>query len=691
VVTSSAKSVAQGTSHKAMASHAIMNFVSMEAVLRAIKRVLPEQRWRSQSGHVDVRNVSDAIEASFKGDGAVPPKDVSAKLEVIFSMQPPLREKAEALATHLQEEMVREHAQRVKTKLLVLPPPATAASKDEKDKAEAPAAAPLSSARIRRSPSTNRFSSAENEATDAQFGALVSYADELHATVLPSLLAVAKVDTYEALLAMPGEELVRAVWQLSAPIALPSMHPKNFVYTSGSSGYKSTGLVQDVGGYTSGVANTMVTCFDARPGDVIFTDAQPSWVTGQTYCITGPLTTRVTSLLCAGMPPSTMAQCLAAVVTELHVTIFVASASFLKRALKNTWQAAWLQRQQLHQHLRVAASCGEPLSPAMHKLGMALLTPNYINSYWASEHGAIILASSTFGNADTPVSGDASMHPLPWVGADVWVPVGEALDDKRTRFEKAEATDIAAAEQPTVSGSDKRQVKGRLVVTRPWPSMARTVWGDAELCSSPGWVGDLDVFRARYWSSFARDDGEPVMALDLADLARPWANGAFSVLGHSREELRLGSEGDVIVAAAELEAVIMGTSSDVIDCVVVGVPDMTKPSKPWRKPDSIPLACLVLPEQATALTEELTNALKKAVHESLGPLIVPEDFVQIPAIPRTHNQKPMRQVVERLFTSASNAISDVSEIANPDCLLELKAAIDEWRFQQALPVLDERC
>ena len=85
------------------------------------------------------------------------------------------------------------------------------------------------------------------------------------------------------------------------------------------------------------------------------------------------------------------------------MTIFVASASFLKRALKNTWQAAWLQRQRLHEQLRVAASCGEPLSPAMHKLGMAVLTPNYINSYWASEHGAIILATSTFGNADQGV------------------------------------------------------------------------------------------------------------------------------------------------------------------------------------------------------------------------------------------------------------------------------------------------
>ena len=212
------------------------------------------------------------------------------------------------------------------------------------------------------------------------------------------------------------------------------------------------------------------------------------------------------------------------------------------------------------------------------------------------------------------------------------------------------------------------------------------------MCSSAGWVGDLDTYRARYWSSFAKDDGEPVMALDLADLARPWANGAFSVLGHSREELRLGADGDVVVAAAELEAVLLAASADVIDCVVVQMSDpASKPSKPWRKASSIPIACLVLPEAANGLTEELANTLKKAAHEALGAMCVPEDFVQIPAIPRTHNAKPMRNVVQRLFLAQSSTLNDVSEIANAGCLLELKSSVDEWRFQQAQPQLDERC
>ena len=104
---------------------------------------------------------------------------------------------------------------------------------------------------------------------------------------------------------------------------------------------------------------------------------------------------------------------------------------------------------------------------------------------------------------------------------------------------------------------------------------------------------------------------------------------------------------------------------------------------------SIPIGCVVIPEGGE-LTEELTNDLKKAIHEALGAIYVPDDFVQIPAIPRTHNAKPMRNVVQRLFLG-DTSLTDVSEIANAGCLLELKGAINEWRFQQAMPTLDERC
>ena len=627
IITSTAKSSVESTSHKALVSHAVMDYVSMEAVLRAIRRVLPEQRWRSNSGKVDIKAVCEALEHSFKGDGAVSPKEVASKLEMVFAMNPPLKEKALALAAYLMEEMKREHAARVKTRLLVIPTPRVGTkpgatpsppgSLDASPRADrrAPRLSAKDDGGLRRVASAN-YSSSKDAETSAQLGSLILDAQDIQSRLLPAFLEKAGVESSAELLKLPDKELVQAVWKALPPTPLSSMFPKNVVYTSGSSGYKATGLVQDTGGYCSGVSHTMSAVFDAVAGeDVIFTDAAPSWVTGQTYGITGPLCRRVTSVICAGMPEATMAQCLAAVVTQLKVTIFNASASFLKRALKTTWQAAWLQRQRLDQQLRVAASCGEPLSPAMHRLGMAVLTPNYINSYWASEHGCIILGT-TYGNRDQPNDGMATMHAMPWVNAEVWLPVGEATDDGRMRFLKAdpatassatEATELASYTGGAGGGAEAlaglaytqskwAELKGRLVVSKPWPSMARTVWGDAELAATSGWVGDLDTYRLRYWSTFCDQTGDPVtrlrapacvpglrdrsrphghpelgelgahastleplprkpspsprprpsgqvMALDLGDLARPWASGCFSVLGHSREELRLGPEG----------------------------------------------------------------------------------------------------------------------------------------------------
>jgi hypothetical protein len=351
VITSAAKSSIEGTSHRAMVAHAVMEYVSIDAALRAIRRVLPEQRWRTNSTKVDIKAVCDALEASYHNDGAVSPKEVASKLEIVFSMQSPLREKAAQLAQHLQIEMRREHAARVKTKVLVVPHPFHRAT--PAPAAGAPAAAGVTSMadgwRPSDSPITHRRSSSDPRAMSLgssrdfdmlrQHSELVLLVEDLSAKALPAFLAAANVESYSALLQLPDTQMVAAVWRASPPLPLPSMFPKGVVYTSGSSGYKATGLVQDTGGYASGVAHTMGVVFDAVPSvDIIFTEAAPSWVTGQTYLITGPLCRRVTSVLCSGMPESTMAQCFAAVVLQLKVTIFVASSSFLKRALRTTWQ-----------------------------------------------------------------------------------------------------------------------------------------------------------------------------------------------------------------------------------------------------------------------------------------------------------------------------------------------------------------
>ena len=243
-------------------------------------------------------------------------------------------------------------------------------------------------------------------------------------------------------------------------------------------------------------------------------------------------------------------------VTSLRVTIFKASASFLRRATRDPTQAAWLARQSLCSRLRVACSCGEPLAPSLQQLGMAAVCPTYMNAYWASEHGAIALGH-LYGTADAPLSADARMRAMPWVEAQVWVPLTDRPGESRTRRRVA-----------TTAGGGSEQ--GRLVVTQPWPGMARTIWGDAANVGTPGWKGDNKAYAAAC-------GGSPTEGGALASasaISRP--RGPTALLGErplprdaqGRRPRRLGGRGRGDLLGHDGG----GRAPAVADCVVVGIP-----------------------------------------------------------------------------------------------------------------------
>lgn len=152
------------------------------------------------------------------------------------------------------------------------------------------------------------------------------------------------------------------------------------------------------------------------------------------------------------------------------------------------------------------------------------------------------------------------------------------------------------------------------------------------------------------------------------------------MLGHSREALLLDSKE---VSAAELESTVLSSSSRLSDALAVGVPHADG--------SLLVVLCLVLRE-GRELGEALVASLKRAVHLQLGEESVPAHLVRVAELPRTHNSKVMRNVVQQLFVHEGFERTElISEIANPSCLLELRAAVDEWRSEQARPVLDEAC
>jgi acrylyl-CoA reductase (NADPH)/3-hydroxypropionyl-CoA dehydratase/3-hydroxypropionyl-CoA synthetase len=341
------------------------------------------------------------------------------------------------------------------------------------------------------------------------------------------------VDDEASLLALPDRDLVRAVWASSRPVPVDAEYPLFVIYTSGSTG-KPKGVVHVHGGWLAGVAHTMRVAFDARAGDAMYVVADPGWITGQSYMIAAALATRVTSVLAEGAPTFPSAARFASIIERYDVQVFKAGVTFLKTVMQDPQHAHDVRRHSTRS-LRVATFCAEPTSPAVQAFGMDLVTPWYINSYWATEHGGIVW-THFYGNADFPLRADAHTYPLPWVAGDVWVPAGEpAAPGGPVPWRRAEAGE-----------------KGEVVIARPYPYLCRTIWGDADgfavehdgagLRVRDAWRGDGERYAATYWSRW-----QGAWAYTQGDFAVRHADGSFSLHGRSDDVInvsghRLGTE-----------------------------------------------------------------------------------------------------------------------------------------------------
>ena len=202
------------------------------------------------------------------------------------------------------------------------------------------------------------------------------------------------------------------------PVPLDAEFPLFFIYTSGSTG-KPKGVVHVHGGYTAGVAHTMKVAFDARPGDVVYVVADPGWITGQSYMLSATMTTRCTGVLGEGAPTFPHAGRYASMIERYGVRIFKAGVTFLKTIMADAQNVRDVQQYDLVAACAWPPSAPNPPAPAVQQFGMELMTPQYINSYWATEHGGMVW-THFYGNADFPLRADAHTYPLPWIVGDVW-------------------------------------------------------------------------------------------------------------------------------------------------------------------------------------------------------------------------------------------------------------------------------
>ncbi len=504
------------------------------------------------------------------------------------------------------------------------------------------------------------------------------WAHELKNGALEEILEAARaagfdVKDEEGLLELPDAAFVRAIWASAPPTPLDAECPMFVIYTSGSTG-KPKGVVHVQGGYTAGVAATMPIVFGTEPGDVVYVVADPGWITGQSYLISAPLTTRATTVIAEGAPVYPHAGRFASIIERYDVKIFKAGVTFLKSVMQNPESVADVRKYDLSS-LRAATFCAEPTSPAVQEFGMAEVTPFYMNSYWATEHGGIVW-THFYGNDEFPLTANAHAYPLPWVLGDIWLEAGDPPGGDGEQ----EAPPPVLFARPGEDGAAHRSArfgeKGEIVVTAPYPYLARTVWGDVENFRiengrpPAAWKGDGERYADTYWRRW-----RGVWAYTQGDFGMPHPDGSISIHGRSDDVInvsghRLGTE--------EIEGAILRDkannpqTSPVGNVIVVGAPH--------REKGLTPLA-FITPTPGRSITAEDRRRLSDLVRSEKGSLAIPGDFIETPAFPETRSGKYMRRMVRAIVEDAP--VGDATTLKNPESLDQIRAAVDAWRRRQS--------
>jgi acrylyl-CoA reductase (NADPH)/3-hydroxypropionyl-CoA dehydratase/3-hydroxypropionyl-CoA synthetase len=469
------------------------------------------------------------------------------------------------------------------------------------------------------------------------------------------------VSSESDLLSLPDAEFVKAMYATSKCEPVDAEFPMFIIYTSGSTG-KPKGVVHVHGGYTAGLAYTMRVSFDAEPGDTIFVVADPGWITGQSYLISATLAARCTGIVAEGSPIFPSAGRFSSIIERYNVNIFKAGVTFLKAIMTDPQNTADVQQYSMDT-LRVSTFCAEPVNPAVQQFGMDLMTPQYINSYWATEHGGIVW-THFYGNDDYPLRPDAHTYPLPWVMGDVWVTENAAEAE-----ENGQATKIRQG------GLEER---GEIVIAYPpYPYLTRTIWGDTANFAlegrgvSPQWRGDAERFIKTYWKQGPNGQWGYVQG----DFAMKYDDGSFSLHGRSDDVInvsghRMGTE--EIEGAILRDKQIVG-DSPVGNCIVVGAPH--------REKGLTPVAFIVTVGGRKLSTED-RRRLTETVRNEKGQVSIPEDYIEVTAFPETRSGKYMRRYLRNMMLD--EPLGDTTTLRNPEVLEELQQKIGTWKHRQRL-------
>jgi acetyl-CoA synthetase len=386
--------------------------------------------------------------------------------------------------------------------------------------------------------------------------------------------------------------------------AFDAENPLFILYTSGTTG-KPKGILHTSGGYLTQAAFTHKNVFDLHPEtDVYWCTADVGWITGHSYVVYGPLANGATQVLYEGTPDSPHPGRWWEIVEKYRVSILYTAPTAIRSFMK-------LGRQIPHEFnlrsLRVLGSVGEPINPEAwiwyrHVIGGGSIP--VVDTWWQTETGAIMISALP---GVTDLKPGSAQVPVPGISVDI-------LDD----------------DGKPVGGEDG----GLLVITEPWPSMLRGIWGDPER------------FKETYWEKF----GDKYFA---GDGARRDEDGDIWLLGRVDDVMNVSGHR---LSTAEIESSLVAHPWTA-EAAVVGAADETTGQ-------AVVAFVILKASQADRVTDvaEASEELRRHVATQIGAIARPRQVFIVNELPKTRSGKIMRRLLRDL--AEGRQVGDTTTLAD---------------------------
>jgi acetyl-CoA synthetase len=396
------------------------------------------------------------------------------------------------------------------------------------------------------------------------------------------------------------------------PEPMGSEDPLYLLYTSGTTG-KPKGIVHTTGGYLTQVSASHATIFDIHEDDVFWCAADIGWVTGHSYIVYGPLSNHTTGIMYEGAPDWPDKDRFWQIVEKYKATIMYTAPTAIRAFMR--WGTEFPDKHDLSS-LRLLGSVGEPINPEAWVWYWEVIGGErcpIVDTWWQTETGAILITPLPGITALKPGS---ATFPFPGVVADVY-------DDQGTSV-------------PLGGG-------GYLVLKRPWPAIARTIWGDPD----------------RYVQTYFSKYGPEVYV--AGDGAKRDEDGYFWLLGRIDDVMNVAGHR---LSTYEIESALVDNPK-VAEAAVVSRPDDLVGEA---------IVAFVTLKSGYEGTDDVAKELRGHVSDKIGKIARPHGIIFTADLPKTRSGKIMRRLLRDV--AQGRPLGDVTTLANAEVVDQIHTMVE---------------